>query len=72
MMSMQEAAESWGVSYSTVRKWLAQGRIFAKRGGRTIIILSEERPERVHPGDLTPASRAQWDYGRGYRPGAKG
>lgn len=68
MRSVKEAAEAWGVSITTVYKWIGQKRIKTKKIGRSWIVLSKDRPEPLTRGDLTPKQRAGWDYGTAYVP----
>lgn len=71
MMSMQEAATAFGVSYTTIRKWVAQGRLETQQVGRSVVVLSTTAPEPIAPGTLPSANRAAWNYGRRYRPAEK-
>lgn len=67
MLTLAEFARAHGVSYTTARKWLAQGRIEAKRVGRIYLVTSTERPPPLEPGELSAFQRRQWNYGR-YKP----
>ena len=40
MQTVREFAEEWKVSVRTVRRWIADGTITAKRIGRTVRIVS--------------------------------
>jgi len=68
MQSVKEAADTWGVSPTTVRKWISQGRVLARKVGSSLVVLSPERPEPLRPGGLSPEARARWNYGSGYKP----
>lgn len=64
-MTIAQASRAWGVSITTVRKWLAQDRLrvveyynglASGRSGKEpllIMILDKERPEPVEPGTLS-------------------
>lgn len=64
-MTIAQASRAWGVSITTVRKWLGQDRLrvveyhndlASGRSGKEpllIMILDKERPEPVEPGTLS-------------------
>jgi len=62
-MTMYEAAEKWGVSYTVIRKWIKQGRVKAEKFGRAVVILQEDRPPALKPGSLTLEQRMAWNPG---------
>jgi len=68
-LTLREAAAAWGVSYTTVRKWVRQGRVKAEKVGRDWWILQTARPARLPRGGLTDAQRAGWNTGAGRKPG---
>ena len=70
-MTIQEAAILWGVSYTTVRKWIAQGRVAAEKHGRDWAILQRDRPEKLQRGTLG-AARFRWHRGAEKPPTAAG
>lgn len=68
--TITEAAAAWGVSVTTVRKWILQGRLHVQRmGKRGWLILDEDRPAPCAPGSLSETARKRWCYGKKYRPG---
>jgi len=62
-LTVSEAAALWGVSYTVVRKWIAQKRVRAEKHGRDWWILQRERPEKLTRGGLTDEQRAAWNTG---------
>lgn len=64
MRTLKEAAQDWGVSYTVVKKWLAQGRLpQATRAGKIWLIpLDLPRPPPLEKGELR--IRGDWNYGR--------
>ena len=70
-LTIREYADTVGVSYTTARKWIAQGRIPVQRLGAMYVVLTNQPPEKLHGGELNAEARARWCYGRRYRPGAK-
>ena len=67
-LTINEAAVLWGVSRTTVRKWIAHGRVrYERRGGgearaAAVLIFQRERPKRLAPGSLTPGQRKAWRH----------
>jgi excisionase family DNA binding protein len=65
-LTINEYAALVGASRTTVRKWIAQGRLaHERRGGgakraAAVLILTTKRPARVAPGSLTPDQRKAW------------
>lgn len=68
-MTTYEAAEKWGVSYTVVRKWIAQGRVKAEKFGHVVVVLQEDRPPKLKSGGLSPEQRAAWNPGSGRKGG---
>lgn len=46
-LSVKEAAEHYGKTEQTIRRWCRQGRLDADQIGREWLIYVEERPARV-------------------------
>ena len=46
-LSVREAAEHYGKTEQTIRRWCRQGRLDADQIGREWLIYVEERPARV-------------------------
>ena len=67
--TIREYAEIVGVSYTTVRKWIAQGRVPVGRHGGMYKVLTDQRPPPLAGGELNAESRQRWNYGRRYTPG---
>lgn len=67
-LTINEAAELWGVSRTTVRKWIAHGRVrYERRGGgesraAAILIFQRDRPKRLAPGSLSEQQRKAWRH----------
>lgn len=65
-----EYAALHGVSTTTVKRWVAHGRVpVERRGGGTVraavtLILTDKRPDRLAPGALTEGQRAAWNKGK--------
>lgn len=58
--TLKQAAEIWGVAYTTVRRLVLQKRVKARRLGRAWMIWQVERPPPAPPGSLTFEQRAGW------------
>lgn len=60
MWTVAQAAQAWGVSVTTVRKYILQGRVACEKVSRDWIILDDTRPTRLSPGELTEEQRSVW------------
>jgi excisionase family DNA binding protein len=58
LISLQEIAETWGMNYYTVRKWVFEGKIPGFKLGRRVLVRPEDVESFVEQGRIRAASGA--------------